>query len=157
MTTTSKTRAVVVLGAAFLLGLVAGGAAMQVMDKSGGRPGNRRDCDVRHQRVCYWAGELQLTTEQQESMLNVYRDGEARMDSLQKTIRPAMDSLFQAIRPGVDSQRHAIRDMIRPLLTPEQREKYDSVNTAMDEQRRQGRERTNGGPGGPGGSPRERQ
>ena len=71
------------------------------------------------------------------------------MDSLQGTIRPAMDSLFQTIRPGVDSQRHAIRDLIRPILTPEQREKYDSVNTAMDEQRRQARERGNGGPGGP--------
>jgi Spy/CpxP family protein refolding chaperone len=156
MTTTSTTRAVVLLGAAFLLGLVAGGVAMQVMDKTGGRPGNRRDCEVRHQRVCYWAGELQLTTEQQESMLNVYREGEARMDSLQKTIRPAMDSLYQTIRPGVDSQRHVIRDQIRPLLTPEQRETYDSVNTAMDEQRRQGRERNNGGPGGPGGPPRGR-
>jgi Spy/CpxP family protein refolding chaperone len=156
MTTTSTTRAVVLLGAAFLLGLVAGGAAMRMMDRSGGRPGNRHDCDVRHQRVCYWAGELQLTTDQQESMLHVYRDGEARMDSLQKTIRPAMDSLFQAIRPGVDSQRHAIREMIRPLLTPEQREKYDSVNTAMDEQRRQGRERTSGGPSGSGGPSRGR-
>ena len=121
MTTTSKTRAVVLLGAAFLLGAVAGGAAMQLMDKSGGRPGNRRNCEVRHQRVCYWAGELQLTTEQQESMLNVYRDGEVRMDSLQGTIRPAMDSLYQTIRPGVDSQRHAIRDLIRPILTPEPR------------------------------------
>ena len=156
MTTTSKTRAVAVLGAAFLLGAVAGGAAMQLMDRPDGRGGDHRRCEVRHQRVCYWAGELQLTTAQQESMLNVYREGEVRMDSLQRTIRPGMDSLYQLIRPGVDSQRHAIRDQIRPLLTPEQREKYDSVNTAMDEQRRQGRERNSGGPGGPGGPPRGR-
>lgn len=154
MTTTSTTRAMVLLGAAFLVGLVAGGAAMKAMDKSGGRSGDRRNCEVRHQRVCFWAGELQLTTEQQESMLGVYRQGEASMDSIQRTIRPAMDSLYQTIRPSVDSQRHVIRDLVRPLLTPEQREKYDSVNTAVDEQRRQGRERNNGG--APGGAPRGR-
>lgn len=150
MTTTSTTRAVVLLGATFLLGLVAGGVVMQVMDKSGKRPGNRHECDVRHGRVCMWAEALQLTTDQQESLLNVYRQGEARMDSIQKTIRPAMDSLYQRIRPEVDSQRHVIREQVRPLLTPEQREKYDSVITSMDEQRRQGRDRTNGTPGGPG-------
>jgi Spy/CpxP family protein refolding chaperone len=150
MTTTSTTRAVVLLGAAFLLGLVAGGAGMMLADKSGKRPGRRPECAVHHQRVCMWAEELQLTTDQQERLLNVYRQGEARMDSIQKTIRPAMDSLYQRIRPEVDSQRHVIRELVRPLLTPEQREKYDSVITSMDEQRRQGRDRPNGTPGGPG-------
>jgi Spy/CpxP family protein refolding chaperone len=148
MTTTSTTRAVVLLGAAFLLGLVAGGGAVKMTDKPGRRSGDRDRCEVHHRLVCYWAEELQLTTDQQESLLNVYRAGEATVDSIHKTIRPAMDSLYQTIRPSVDSQRLGIREQVRPLLTPEQREKYDSSVTAWDAQRRQNRDR-NGSTGGP--------
>jgi Spy/CpxP family protein refolding chaperone len=157
MTTTSKTRAVALLGAAFLLGAVAGGAAMQLRENPGEHRGDRRNCAVRNGRVCMWASVLQLTTEQQEQMLQVYRDGEPKFDSIYRPIQPPVDSIYQLVRPAVDSQRHAIRDQIRPLLTPEQREKYDSVNTADDERRRQAR--SNGGPGGPsgpGGPPRGR-
>ena len=150
MTTTSTTRAVVLLGAAFLLGLVAGGGAMMWTDKSGRGPGDRDRCEVRHRLVCFWAEELQLTADQQESLLSVYRTGEATVDSIHKTIRPAMDSLYQLIRPSVDSQRLGLREQVRPLLTPEQREKYDSSVTAWDAQRRQGRDRNNGTPGVPG-------
>lgn len=155
MTTTSTTRAVVLLGAAFLLGLVAGGAVMQVMDTSGGRPGDRDGCEVRNRQVCFWAEELQLTTEQQERLLTHYREGEVRLDSIHDLIRPQMDSLYQTIRPQVDSHRATFREGFRSLLTPEQREKYDSATAAMDEQRRQYRER-NGGPGTQGGPPRGR-
>lgn len=156
MTTTSTTRAVVLLGAAFLLGGVAGGAVMQFTGKSGERRERRSECAVRHQRVCYWARELQLSTDQQESLETVYHTGEATMDSIQRTIRPAMDTIYQRIRPTVDAQRLAIREQVRPLLTPEQRAKYDSVNTAMDENRRRERERSPNGPGMPGGPPRGR-
>jgi hypothetical protein len=154
MTTTSTTRAVALLGAAFLLGLVAGGVAMQLVDRSDDHRGDRRNCAVRNGRVCMWASVLQLTTEQQEGMLQVYRDGEPQFDSIYRTIRPEVDSLYQLVQPAVDSQRHAVRDLVRPLLTPEQRELYDSVNTADDERRRQAR--NNGSPGGPGGPSRGR-
>ncbi len=159
MTATSTTRAVVLLGAAFLLGLVAGGFGMTMRDGRGDRRTDRDRCDVRNRQVCFWAEELQLTTDQQESLLNVYRQGEATMDSVHKTIRPAIDSIYQTIRPRVDSQRLVLRDQVRPLLTPEQRVKYDSTVTAWDEQRRQDRDRGNSGPGGPGvpgGPPRGR-
>jgi hypothetical protein len=154
MTTTSTTRAVVLLGAAFLLGLVTGGTAMRLRDTGDDHRDGRRECAVRSGRVCMWASVLQLTTEQQEAMLQVYRDNEPRFDSIYRTIRPTVDSLYQGILPAVDAQRHAVRDQIRPLLTPEQRARYDSVNTVDDDRRRQGY--SNGGPGGPGGPPRGR-
>lgn len=154
MTAASKTRAMVLLGAAFLIGLAAGGAAMRWMGRSDHDRDDRRNCAVRSGRVCMWASVLQLTTEQQEGMLQVYRDNEPRFDSIYRSIRPAVDSLYQGILPAVDAQRHAVRELIRPLLTPEQRAKYDSVNTQDDERRRQGV--PNGGPGGPGGPPRGR-
>lgn len=154
MTTTSKTRAVVLLGASFLLGLVAGGAAMQWTERSDRDHDDRRSCAVRSGRVCMWASVLQLTTEQQEGMLQVYRDNEPRFDSIYRTIRPVVDSMYRGIQPAVDAQRHAVREMIRPLLTPEQRARYDSINTVDDDRRRQGF--PNGGPGMPGGPPRGR-
>jgi hypothetical protein len=156
MTTTSKTRAVVLLGAAFLLGAVAGGFGMTMRDDRDDRRNDRDRCEVRNRSVCFWAEELQLTTEQQESLLTHYREGEVRLDSIHGLIRPQMDSLYQTIRPQVDSHRVTFREGFRPLLTPEQREKYDSATAAMDEQRRQYRERGNGGPAGPGGPPRGR-
>jgi Spy/CpxP family protein refolding chaperone len=156
MTATSTTRAMVLLGAAFLIGAVAGGAVIKYSAKPGERHDRRGDCAVRHQRVCMWAGELQLSTDQQERLEAIYRTGEATMDSIQRTIRPAMDTIFQRIRPAVDAQRQAIREQVRPLLTPEQRAKYDSVNTAVDENRRRERDRSPNGPGMPGGPSRGR-
>lgn len=157
MTTTSTTRAVVLLGAAFLIGLVAGGLGMTMLDGRGDRGRDRDRCEVRNRSVCFWAEELQLTTEQQERLLTHYREGEVRLDSIHGLIRPQMDSLYQTIRPQVDSHRATFREGFRPLLTPEQREKYDSATAAMDEQRRQYRER-GGGPSGSsqGGPPRGR-
>lgn len=144
---TSRTRAFVLLGAAFLLGLVAGGVGMQALDASGKRDRDRPECAVRHPRVCRWAAELQLTTEQQENLLQVYRDAEAKMDSIYRPIHAPVDSIYQTVKPRVDSLRGSIREMVRPLLTPLQREKYDSVNAAYDENRRRDRERApTGGP-----------
>jgi hypothetical protein len=144
---TSRTRAFTLLAAAFVLGGVAGGIAMRSLGATGERDRDRPECDVRHPRVCRWASELQLTTEQQEGMLQVYRDAEARMDSIYRPIHAPVDSIYQTVKPRVDSLRVSIREMIRPLLTPVQREKYDSVNAAYDENRRRDRERSpNGGP-----------
>ena len=156
MTTTSTTRAVVLLAVAFVLGLVVGGAAMRYTDGGGKRPGDRGDCAVRHPRVCKWAEELQLTKDQQEQLLAVYREGEVRMDSLQRTIRPDIEAIYRTIHPQVDSQRQELRARVRPLLTLEQREKYDSPLASWDRDRRQNPARQPGAPGTPGGPPRDR-
>jgi hypothetical protein len=144
---TSRTRAFTLLGAAFLVGAVAGGVAMDAYD---GKDRDERDfpeCDVQHPRVCRWAEELQLSAEQQEDLLQVYRDAEVQMDSIHRSIRTPVDSIYQTVRPRVDSLRGTIRDRVRPLLTPDQRVKYDSVNAVWDENRRKDRERNpNGGP-----------
>lgn len=143
---TSRTRAVALLGAVFLVGAVAGGLVTDAFD---GKDRDKRDfpeCDVQHPRVCRWAEELQLTAEQQQEMLQVYRNAEAQMDSIHRPIRTPIDSIYQSVRPRVDSLRGAIRAMVRPLLTPDQQVKYDSVNTVWDENRRKDRERNpNGG------------
>lgn len=144
---TSRTRAFTLLVAAFLVGAVAGGVAMDAFEGKGRDDRDRPECDVRHPRVCRWAEELQLTTEQQESLLQVYREAEAKMDSIYRPIHAPVDSIYQTVKPRVDSLRSSIREMVRPLLTPEQREKYDSVNTAWDENRRRDRDRSpTGGP-----------
>jgi hypothetical protein len=142
----------VLLGVAFALGAVAGGAGVTYAKKSDrGRGSSNGDCVVRHRRVCYWVGELQLTPEQQESMLGVYRDGEREMEAIQGRIRPAIDSIYQTVRPEVDAQRHSLADRVRPILTTPQRERYDSIVNAFDEQRRRGREHDTTGP-----APRDR-
>lgn len=148
---TSRARAFTLLGGAFIVGLAAGAVLMATFGKDGKRPGNRPECAVRNGRVCFWAEQLQLTKDQQDSLVAVYHVGEVQLDSLQKLIRPPMDSIYQTIRPRVDSVRSSIREMVRPLLTPVQREKYDSISRAMDENRRRDRDRNQ-----PGGPPRDR-
>jgi len=149
VTTTSKTRAVVLLGAAFSIGLTVGALAMAVANRE--QDGRRHDssCTVRSGRVCFWAGMLQLTSDQQDSLVKIYRSSESATDSIHGTIRPAMDSIYQTIRPRVDSQRTILREEVRSILTPIQREKYDSTTHAYDEERRRGRDGNNKGNGGP--------
>jgi hypothetical protein len=75
------------------------------------------------------------------------------MDSLRKRIRPAIDSLFQTIRPAVELRREQTRTEIRALLTPPQRERYDSMNHADDAQRQKSRDQGGAPPNGGGGGP----
>lgn len=157
MTTASTSRAVLLLVVAFVLGLVVGGSVIGLTDNDDRRGGTRGNCEVRNQRVCMWADALQLTKDQQEQLVAVYRQGEVAVDSIQRPIRPPVDSIYQTIRPAIDSQRMLLRDQVRTLLTTEQREKYDSTTTAWDEQRRQNRDRQPGNPGTKGGPQRDRQ
>lgn len=137
----------VLLGVAFGLGVVAGGAWGTLAKKSDrDRMGSNGDCVVRHRRVCFWVGELQLTPEQQTAMQEVYRADEQAMAAVEAGIRPAIDSIYQTIRPVVDSQRHSLADRVRPLLTTLQRERYDSIVNAFSERRRSGRDRNSTGP-----------
>lgn len=137
----------VLLGAAFSIGLTVGALAMAVTTRSDDRRRDDSSCTVRSGRVCYWAGVLQLTPDQQESLVRIYRVNEAATDSITHTVRPAIDSIYQTIRSRVDSQRTILRDEVRSVLTPIQREKYDSSTHAYDESRRKGRDRNaQGGP-----------
>ena len=141
MTTTSRTRALLLLTAAFAVGAVVGGVGMNMKDGNGRSRSNRDDCVVKHRQACYWAEELTLTSDQQDSLVAVYRIGEKLVDSVHKSIRPAVDSIYQSVRPQVDSQRVRIREQVRPLLTTMQRERYDSIVNAWDESRGRNRER----------------
>ncbi len=156
MTTTSTSRALLLLAVAFVLGLVVGGSVMGLSRDDDRRRGNRGNCEVRSQRVCMWTEVLDLSAEQQEQLVGVYKQGEVAVDSIQRNIRPPIDSIYQTIRPAIDSQRMQLREEVKSILTPEQREKYDSTTTAWDEQRRQNRDRSSGAPGSQGGQQRDR-
>jgi hypothetical protein len=142
----SKSRAVLLLGAAFLVGGVVGAGTMQLTGDNGERNfrGANSDCVVRHRMLCYWTEKLTLTVDQQEALLVVYRADEEKMDELQRSIRPKVDSVFQTIRPAVDSQRSALRDKVRPHLNEMQRERYDSIVNAYNERRSGDHPRNNG-------------
>jgi hypothetical protein len=157
------------LGLAFLLGLIVGGGVIVQAVRGGnagwiwrGRTGGRAAAGS------YGAAldrklHLNLDPAKRDSITAISCRGMAAMDSLRvplrqpmdslsKLIRPAIDSLFQTIRPAVDLRRAQTRTEIGVLLTPPQRERYDSMNRADDEQRKkmrdQGTPQPNGGGGG---------
>jgi hypothetical protein len=158
------------LGLIFLLGLIVGGGVVIQAVRSGnagwiwrGRSSGRSGAGS------YGASldrrlHLNLEPAKRDSVTAVSCRGMAAMDSirmplrqpmdsLSKLIRPAVDSLFQTIRPAVELRRDQTRNEIRALLTPPQRERYDSMNRADDEQRKkmrdQGGPQPNSGSGGP--------
>ncbi len=118
----STRSAVLLLVAAFLLGGVAGGAAVAVgLDRGGG---HGRDPE-RYQRALNH--ELHLTPTQQDSVKAIL----ARR-------RQAMDSVWQDVAPRVETLRTSIRSEIARQLTPEQQEKFDRMNQRLDAEHRPG-------------------
>lgn len=143
---TSRTRAVVLLAAAFALGLAAGGAGMAMATRSGKVELDRRGNGGRG-GGSPWMRELELSATQRDSVDALYKQGQRGMDSLIRRIRPVTDSLFATIRPELDARRALTRNEVRKLLSATQLEKYDSMVRASDEQRRRTWEqRGNGGP-----------
>ncbi len=94
------------------------------------------------------ARELDLTAATRDSADAIYRRMAVEMDSLRARIRPQVDSLYEVIRPEVESRRQQMRTEIRALLTQPQREKYDSIVTKDDENRRRMREQSPRSDGG---------
>jgi hypothetical protein len=163
----SRTRAMTLLGLAFLLGVVVGGGIIVRAARSGnatwiwrgrnpGRtnPGFGTTLDRRL--------KLNLDQPRRDSITAIYCRSVAAMDSLRsplrqpmdslsRLIRPATDSLFQTIRPAVEARRAQTRSEIRALLTVPQQQRYDSMNRAEDDQRKKLREQ--GGPPPNGGGP----
>lgn len=155
----TRARAMTLLGLAFALGLVVGGASLAMAARSGkaswilhtnrnsGRMGYGASLDRRLQ--------LKLDLATRDSITAIACRGLTAMDSLRQQLRPSMDSLFQLVRPAIETRRGETRTAIRALLTPVQQERYDSMNRAEDEQRRKVRDQGPSGPGpcsgGPGG------
>src|SRR5688572_16272236 len=123
--TRSRTGALLLLIAAFILGGLVGGAATTLADR-GRHP--RRPSYV--ERL---TAELALSAAQQDSI-----------QTLLARHQPAMDSLWETIRPQFLSERQAIRNAIGALLTPEQQAKYAALQR-QDSLRRAERDRGRNG------------
>jgi Spy/CpxP family protein refolding chaperone len=152
------------LAISFALGLLVGGASLAIAARSGKsgwlRPGDRggkrpEQGDLLAQRL-----QLDLARPVRDSITAIWQRRDHDMDSIYALITPGMDSLYQQIRPAVETRRTQTRTDIGALLTPAQRVKYDSMNRADDERRKQMRDQgLRGGPpgkGGPGGGPGSR-
>lgn len=144
--TGTRTRAVVLLGLAFGLGLFAGGAGMAVAARSGKVEIDRRGGNGRGGPG--WMRELDLSEAQRDSIMGIYRRDGQGIDSLMRRIRPQTDSLFDLIRPEVDARRAETRREVRSLLTPIQQERYDSMVQAYDAERQKMRDQSRSGQGG---------
>ncbi|MEO5825400.1 MAG: hypothetical protein ABIR59_05885 [Gemmatimonadales bacterium] len=152
----SRNRAFVLLAAAFSIGLLMGGMVLMAATRAGkadilwrGDHRSMRGAGSGAGGPATWiARELDLTAATRDSADAIYRRMAVEMDSLRARIRPQVDSLYEIIRPDVEARRLQMRTEIRALLTPPQREKYDSIVTKDDDNRRRMREqgqRFNGG------------
>jgi hypothetical protein len=145
------------LGLAFALGLVVGGASLAMAARSGKAPWVSRASRATG-RGGYGASldrklKLNLDPARRDSITTIACRGMAVMDSLRQQLRPSMDSLFQQIRPAIETRRQQTRTEVRMLLTPAERVRYDSMNRADDDQRRKMRDQGPSGGGGPCTSP----
>ena len=145
-----RNRAVALLLASFSLGLLLGGVSLVLATKAGkadfvwhggrrGGPGGSGG--MSGGRAAWLQRELDLDAATRDSLDVLYRRGAVVMDSIGARIRPEIDSLFEIIRPDVDARRQQTRTEIRALLTPSQRERYDSIVRADDDNRRHMREK----------------
>lgn len=137
--TTSRTRAVALLGVVFLLGAAVGALFLKTGDRRAegrGGPGGRGPD---------WMRELDLDATQMDSVRAIYSRGECAMDSVRVQLKAPMDSLFELIRPEVEARRTVMRQEVRALLSPTQQERYDSMVQHSDSVRRRMREQPWGG------------
>lgn len=153
MSTTSRTRAVVLLAVAFGVGAVAGGVALTSAIRMGKAdfvyPAGRAPGSSGSGRQD-WTRRIGIEGELRDTVLAISRRGERGIDSIVRgRMRGSMDSLWESVRPEVETRRTETRTEIRALLSPVQQVSYDSLTKASDENRR--RTRDQGGRGGPGG------
>ncbi|HEY2805064.1 MAG TPA: hypothetical protein VGI92_04315 [Gemmatimonadales bacterium] len=146
------------LGLAFALGLVVGGASLAMAARSGKAPWILRGNRGIGRGNGYGASldrrlQLNLDLSKRDSITAIACRGMVVMDSLRQQLRPSMDSLFQQIRPAIETRRAQTRTEVRMLLTPAEQVRYDSMNRADDDQRRKMRDQGPPGGGGPCTSP----
>ncbi|MCA9721357.1 MAG: hypothetical protein KC544_05090 [Gemmatimonadetes bacterium] len=139
--TPSRTRAVLLLGVAFALGLVAGGAGLAMATRKDDAGATRGAPDGRGPWDRGWMEALDLSPTVRDSVRALYRCDGSAIDQLHRSIRPTMDSVYLQIKPEVDARRAKTRNQVRELLNPVQQERYDSIVQAQDERRSRSRER----------------
>ena len=112
------------LGLAFALGLVVGGASLAMAARSGKAPWISRGSRGAGRGSGYGVSldrrlHLNLDAARRDSITAIACRGMMRaMDSLRQQLRPSIDSLFQQIRPAIETRREQTRTEIRALLTP---------------------------------------
>jgi Spy/CpxP family protein refolding chaperone len=119
----SKTWAGMVLLAAFVSGLVVGGAATTAW------------ATRRVHRVSFaerLQGELSLTAVQRDSVDAILKTSQAPLVAAWESFQPARD----AYRASRDSIFGVVRGRIAAQLTPEQRQRYQELNARADSVRR---------------------
>jgi hypothetical protein len=153
----SRTRAMVLLVAAFAVGIVVGVAGLTMAFRAGKAdfvwrgPGGGRGGPGGGGPGAWVAKELGVEAEQRDSIIAIYKRGSAAIDSMVRgNIGAQMDSLWESVRPAVETRRSQTRTDVRAILTPPQQARYDSMNREMDENRKKMRDQSpRGGSRGP--------
>jgi hypothetical protein len=164
--TTSRTRAMGLLAVAFAFGLIVGGASIAMAARGGkatwiwrgGRGPSRGNNNVDWGTRLDQRLHLGLAPATRDSVSAIWKRGMTVLDSIQQPIAPALDSIrrqvdsvWQRVAPAVKERRDQTRQEIEALLSPLQKEKYDSMNTADDAQRKEIHDQgARGGPPGMG-------
>ena len=163
MTSTSRTRAMVLLMVMFAVGLATGVGGTAIVLRTGkagwlwrvGRPSLREPYGTMLDRKL----QLHLDPAVRDSINAVSRRGMQELamiwqDTTYRPLRAKTDSILMPLRSAVDSSRKQTQLKVRSLLTPGQRERLDSMINADSIARRQGFGNRGGGlrggPGGPG-------
>lgn len=120
--TRSRWVATGLLGLAFALGGLAGGAATMLADRKTHPPRDPFSAQSYAQRL---ADEVGLSPEQQQAVVAVIEQHQ-----------PVMDSIWSTVREQFDAERQLMRHDIRKLLAPQQLEKYNAMVARLDSLRR---------------------
>lgn len=151
--TTSRTRAVLLLATALVVGVVIGVAGLTSMIRAGkadfvwrgggswgpGVPGGRGPGGGRNSGYGQYLDrelDLNLNAATRDSVSAIWKRSEDSIWEISGRVAPQMDSLYQIIRPDIEARRTQTRAEIRALLAPPQQQRYDSMVKAYDEQRR---------------------
>lgn len=165
MTTTSRTRAMVLLVVMFAVGLAAGVGGTAIALRTGkagwlwrvGRSGQREAYGTMLDREL----KLHLDPAVRDSINAVSRRGMQELamiwqDTIYRPLRAKTDSILMPLRAAVDSSRKQTQFKVRGLLTSAQRVRLDSMIKADSIARRQGFGNRGGGPRGGPGNPGQR-
>lgn len=128
---TTRTKAVLIALAIFILGAVCGALLDQYIPGSRYRPSagrwdgrHRPPPDLKHRMLAFYERELDLTPEQKERLTTVLEES-----------RSAMVEIRHGVREKMDTALRETKSRIRELLTPEQQEKFDRLGKRFRERR----------------------
>ena len=116
----SRSRAVLLLAAAFIAGVLCGGAGMLLASRDA-RPGTPR---MHGGYLNHLTRTLDLTEVQRDSVRAIL-----------ERHRPAMDSLRREVAPRFETLQQTMRSEIRAQLTPEQQQKLADMTRRSDSMR----------------------